>query len=297
MSKISSALSMLFYLNNKDHYVKISELANHLEIGEREVRRYRDDLEMAGFAIENKTGLDGGYRLLHKIKFAMGLSQTETLLLNLSIRNNKDVFKALNSTLAMVSKVKQSMIVGDNDISNETLYTLYHIQNAIETKKMISISYQSPRYGEGKYQVAPYFVKRTRHKYYLYAVHQNTLKSYDVSRIMKIDETSDSYLIDPSTYEKELHETAFGVHRGDRKIAVTIEVRGTMNQYVDTYFDDRIRLVETKGNTSIYAFDTYNMHESLYSILGLASYVKILSPDELRKMYIEELGKMQNNNR
>jgi predicted DNA-binding transcriptional regulator YafY len=297
MSKISNTLSMIFYLNEQTQYVKIKDIADHLEIGEREVRRYRDDLEMAGFSIENKSGRDGGYKLLHKIKFALGLTQTETLLLNLSVRNNKNVFQALNSTLSMVSKIKQDMIVGDNDISDETLYNLFQIQNAIESKRLLLIAYQSPRYGTGTYSIAPYFVRLQRNHYYLFAMHQDKLKSYDVDRILKMEETDVSYEIDNQLYDKEKNEPAFGIYRGDTKHTVVIEVIGRLNQYIESYFNDKIKVVEEKAKSTTYSFETYNLHESLYTILSMASFVKVILPQELKQMYLEELDKMKQRNR
>jgi predicted DNA-binding transcriptional regulator YafY len=296
MSKISNALSMLFYLNNHDGYLKIRDIADHLEIGEREVRRYRDDLEMAGFYIDNLTGRDGGYKLQQKIKFALGLTQTETLLLNLTARSNKNVYEKLNSTLTLVSKMKQDMIIGDNFIEDETLYKLVQIQTAIQSLQVISISYLSVKYGEGTYLVAPYLIKIVRNKYYLFAMHEGILKSYDVGRIIRIEDTEETYIIDPIIFDKEKNETAQGIYRGNIKYEVKIEVFGKMNGYVEGYFGNQIKVVENKENSAIYSFETYNLHESLYTILSLASFVRILSPTEMKKLYLEELGKMQKNN-
>jgi predicted DNA-binding transcriptional regulator YafY len=296
VSKISNALSLLFYLNNHDGYLKIRNIADHLEIGEREVRRYRSDLEAAGFFIDNLTGRDGGYKLQQKIKFALGLTQTETLLLNLSARSNENVYQKLNSTLTLVSKMKQDMIIGDNFIEDETLYELVRIQTATQSLKMISISYLSVRYGEGTYLVAPYLIKILRNKYYLFAMHDGKLKSYDVGRITGIEESGDSYVIDQVVYDKEKNETAQGIYRGNTKYEVKIEVFGKMNGYVEGYFGNQIKIVEDKENSTTYSFETYNLHESLYTILSLASFVRILSPTELKKLYREELGKMQNIN-
>lgn len=43
--------------------MKISELAELLEVKERMVRIYRDDIEMAGIKIDTTKGRDGGYSL------------------------------------------------------------------------------------------------------------------------------------------------------------------------------------------------------------------------------------------
>ena len=81
MSKISNSLLMLFFLNKKLSYTKISELADYLEVSNREVRRYRDDLEMAGFSIESKMGRDGGYRLMNDVVLTMNINHIKHVLL------------------------------------------------------------------------------------------------------------------------------------------------------------------------------------------------------------------------
>lgn len=47
MSKISNVLNMLMYLNTGRKY-SISELAEKLEISERMIRVYKEELESAG---------------------------------------------------------------------------------------------------------------------------------------------------------------------------------------------------------------------------------------------------------
>jgi predicted DNA-binding transcriptional regulator YafY len=296
MSRISNALKMLFFLNNNDEYRKISDIANHLEIGEREVRRYRDDLEMAGFSIDNKTGRYGGYRLFDKIPVSLGLSQTETLMLNMSIRTNKNVFDILNNTLGMVSKLKQNLIIGDNYVDDDTLYKLVLIQKAIEEKRKTVISYNSIRFGEGEYKVEPYMIKHQRNQYYLYALHNGQMKTYNAKYISNIVMSDDHYEIDQAIYDKERNENAQGIYRGEIKHKVTIEVFGKMTAYVEEYLIQPVKVIEEKEHSSIFEMETYNLHELLYSILAMASFVRIIEPEEFKKMYFDELIKMKNRN-
>ncbi|MDD5293536.1 MAG: WYL domain-containing transcriptional regulator [Candidatus Izemoplasmatales bacterium] len=296
MSKISNALKMLFYLNNHDEYRRISDIASHLEIGEREVRRYRDDLEMAGFFIENKTGRYGGYRLFDKIPVSLGLSQTETLMLNMSIRTNKNVFDILNNTIGLVSKLKQDLIIGDNYIDDIILYKLVMIQKAIEDKYKTIISYNSIRYGDGEYKVEPYMIKRQRNQYYLYALHIGKLKTYNVNRITNIILSDEHYEIDQAIYDKERNENAQGIYRGEIKHKVKIEVFGRMTAYLEEYLFQPVNLIEEKKHSSVFEMETYNLHELLYSILAMASFVRIIAPEEFIKMYLDELIKMKNRN-
>ena len=60
MSKLSNCLYMIELLHARGK-MRISELAELLEVKERMVRIYRDDIEMAGIKIETTKGRYGGY--------------------------------------------------------------------------------------------------------------------------------------------------------------------------------------------------------------------------------------------
>lgn len=67
MSKISNVLLMLQYLENGRKY-NIKELADKLEVSERMVRVYKEELEKAGIYIDTLMGPYGGYVLNQSIR-------------------------------------------------------------------------------------------------------------------------------------------------------------------------------------------------------------------------------------
>jgi predicted DNA-binding transcriptional regulator YafY len=62
MSKFSNLLSMIILLKSKGK-IKVRELSEKLEVDERMIRKYREDLEKAGVYIESVSGSNGGYTL------------------------------------------------------------------------------------------------------------------------------------------------------------------------------------------------------------------------------------------
>ena len=99
MSQVARELKMLFYLDDKlkhnKNWVKISELSDLLEITPRQVRRYRDDIEQAGFYIEEKRGPDGGYKLMEPLNNSLMISDNIMLALSISAKNNESLIKSL----------------------------------------------------------------------------------------------------------------------------------------------------------------------------------------------------------
>ena len=67
MSKISNVILMLQYLENGRKY-NIKELSEKLEVSERMIRVYKEELEKAGIYIDTIMGPYGGYVLNQSIR-------------------------------------------------------------------------------------------------------------------------------------------------------------------------------------------------------------------------------------
>ena len=67
MSKLSNLLLMMEYLQSGRKY-SVKELATKLEVSERQIRSYKDDLEQAGIYVDTIMGPYGGYVLNQSIR-------------------------------------------------------------------------------------------------------------------------------------------------------------------------------------------------------------------------------------
>jgi predicted DNA-binding transcriptional regulator YafY len=89
----------------------IKELAEKLEVSERMVRKYKDDLEMAGIYIDSIKGIYGGYVLNEKLsKISIGLSKYDVdLLESIEKRLEKDKeFEMKKELIDLVNKIADS---------------------------------------------------------------------------------------------------------------------------------------------------------------------------------------------
>lgn len=104
MSKISNALTMLELLNNGKKYT-IRELSERLEVNDRTIRSYKDELEMAGIFIDTIRGPYGGYILNQKLLLPnRGFSKYDLQIL-------KSIYKLVNNKLdTRLQKDYQSLI-------------------------------------------------------------------------------------------------------------------------------------------------------------------------------------------
>ena len=90
MSKISNVLTMLQLLQSGRKY-SINELSNKLEVSERMIRVYKEDLEKAGIYIDTIMGPYGGYVLNQSVRMPVRkFKMKDAKLLDRYIANEKD---------------------------------------------------------------------------------------------------------------------------------------------------------------------------------------------------------------
>ena len=292
MSKTSNALLMLFYLNNKNTYTKISELSGYLEISDREVRRYRDDLDMAGFYIESKMGRDGGYRLMNDVVLSMNINHMKHIL---KYYDKSNSFLNLNnqSMIDVINSLKSKQYISNHLLSKEVIDKLLIINIAIKLKYKIEIDYISSKGYQVKQLIEPYLIKNVRDIQYLFAMHDGILKSYRIASILVIKQTDLPYVINHEVYQKEKNENAYGIYRTNTKYLIQFKVKGRMNQFVNDIFKGHTRVIDSKDN--IYEIETYDLNEITYAFLSLGDSLKIISPQAFKDVYLEKIKKMKNN--
>ncbi|WP_404987900.1 helix-turn-helix transcriptional regulator [Clostridium culturomicium] len=90
MGKLNNALSMLAILRSRTRVTR-KELAEILEVSEREITRYKDDLEVAGVTINSVRGKYGYYEIANKdFLLNLDLSQSELTTLDIATNYFKD---------------------------------------------------------------------------------------------------------------------------------------------------------------------------------------------------------------
>lgn len=184
MSKISQELKVLLYLNQRytrTKWITIKEIADYLEVSDRQARRYLEDLNMiSDIDIETKLGRDGGYRLRTPLDKGFAMPENIVLAMSIAMKRNERIESVLSE---LPNYVITDSIVGDNKIENDVLDNLELIIKAIQNQKQVAFHYQEIPH---IYLVDPYKVVLTNHTYYLYARHDDITKKFDISYIHDI---------------------------------------------------------------------------------------------------------------
>ena len=152
MSKISNVLLLLQYLENGRKY-SIKELSDKLEVSERMIRLYKDELEKAGIYIDTIMGPYGGYVLNQSVRMPVRkFKLKDAKLLDEYITSEKD--KKKREELIILQDKIRGVYSGSKQEENELnlkeengkKYNL--LTKAIREKRKVKILYYS--YGNGE---------------------------------------------------------------------------------------------------------------------------------------------------
>lgn len=151
MSKVANTITMLELLSSGRKY-SIQELAERLEVTERMVRVYKDDLEMAGIYINSIKGQYGGYVLdTTRVLPSRGFSKYDVDLLKnaYNLLKDNDQFGLNKELLDLTDKVNgiykatkkksnNELLANDNDKNKFNT-----LNKAIKEKRKVSINFLS----------------------------------------------------------------------------------------------------------------------------------------------------------
>lgn len=144
MGKVNNALKMLAILRSR-YKVTRKELAEELEVGIREISRYKDDLESAGVYITNIKGKYGGYVLENKdYLLNLELSKEEENSLEYVLEYTKDknflYYKELKSAINKIKAVSPKGNTIINKIQTNHKGAKAKIEYEVERKKWLTIN-------------------------------------------------------------------------------------------------------------------------------------------------------------
>ena len=259
MSKISQELKVLLYLNQRfvrTTWVSVKEIADYLEVSERQARRYLEDLNMiTDITIKTKLGRNGGYRLERPLDKGFAMPENIVLAMSIAMKRNQRIEEVLSTLPNYV--ITDTIIGSDNYINNEVMDNLELLIKAIQNEKEIILTYKG---GDKPYYCQPYKIYFTNKTYYLLCVNKNDeYRKLDVSFMTDI---------------KEL-----GSFRPDKKIINLIE-KETKNFGIKSGEETVLR-VKCKDLETLYTFDKYFEGRGTKDIVELTYVVVGNSENEL----------------
>lgn len=159
MSRVSNAIILLELLSSGRKY-SIKELSDILEVSQRMVRSYKEDLEKAGIYIDTIMGPYGGYVLNRSIRLPKRkFKYSDVKILDTYINIEKDALKK-EKLILLQDKIKGVYIDSKEEkkelnLKEETLKKYNVLTKAIKEKRKVKLLYYSYNVGEIERIVEP----------------------------------------------------------------------------------------------------------------------------------------------
>lgn len=152
MSKVSNVLAMIELLNTGRKY-SIKELSQELEVSERMIRVYKEELDKCGIYVDTIKGPYGGYVLNQSVRMPLRkFNKKDFELLNKYIELESDM--DLKNKLVILQDKIRGVYIGSKqeenelNLKDETLKKYNILTRAIKEKRKVKIKYYS--YGKGE---------------------------------------------------------------------------------------------------------------------------------------------------
>lgn len=285
MSKLSQELKTLFYLNDhysSSSYVSVRRIAEHLDVSQRQARRYLEDLSNnLDLVIETCLGRDGGYRLAKPLDHCFTLPQNLALALSIAMKRNEHVESVLST---LPNYVITDFVEGDNYIDNKTFDNIEILTTAIRDRRNVTFHYRDDE--ERLHFVDPYKVVYTNKTYYLYAVNDDQLKHYDCS-LMKDIKVLGGYKPEKKFEQEALDSLGrYGVRSGSKATLRVKCVDENALRLFDKYF-------ERKGvmdvNNLTYEVTGNDEHELFYPLFRISTKKYVFLDETFKEHYLTYL--------
>ncbi len=199
MSKISNVLTMIELLNTGRKY-SIKELSQELEVSERMVRVYKEELDKCGIYVDTIKGPYGGYVLNQSIRMPLRKFNKKDLeLLNKYIELESDN-KLRNELMIFQDKVRGVYIGSKQEevelnLKDETLKKYNILTRAIKEKRKVRIKYYSYGKGENIRVIDPANMFLFQDGWYCaaYCELRNDIRHFELKRIIDYELLDEKY--------------------------------------------------------------------------------------------------------
>ncbi len=199
MSKVSNVITMLELLSTGRKY-SISELANILEVSERMIRVYKEDLEKAGIYIDTIMGPYGGYVLNQIVRLPIRkFKMKDAKLLDKYIKLETDQ-EEKDKLILLQDKIKGVYIGSKQDnkelnLKDETNKKYNLLTRAIKEKRKVKILYYSYGKGENERVIDPAEMFLFQDGWYCaaYCERKKDIRHFELKRIIEYELLDEFY--------------------------------------------------------------------------------------------------------
>ncbi|MCW6068523.1 WYL domain-containing transcriptional regulator [Clostridium sporogenes] len=311
MSKVGNVFKMLILLKSRGK-MKINDIARELEVSERQVRRYKNDLEQAGIYIKYTSGKYGGYEYDEKdYLLELNLTEEENSVLFMALEQLKyDNFIGYKDFELIVDKINFLKETENNKSVADVKYFVKNIKvncnyerekkiwidinAAIITRNKIKIKYNSLNTGEKERIVRPYAVFQYKGSMYFvgYCELRQKIREFKISRIMSYEILSEKFERTYNFNFKEYMQDCFGIFK-DEEIELKLKIKYPMSQIVkEKIWSDNQEIIDIEDKSIIFKAKLRGITEIKSWILSMGQSVEVIAPSSLKRNVENEIEEM-----
>ncbi|ENJ9653570.1 WYL domain-containing protein [Clostridium botulinum] len=311
MSKVGNVFKMLILLKSRGK-MKINDIARELEVSERQVRRYKNDLEQAGIYIKYTSGKYGGYEYDEKdYLLELNLTEEENSVLLMALEQLKyDNFIGYKDFELIVDKINFLKETENNKSVADVKYFVKNIKvncnyerekkiwidinAAIITRNKIKIKYNSLNTGEKERIVRPYAVFQYKGSMYFvgYCELRQKIREFKISRIMSYEILSEKFERTYNFNFKEYMQDCFGIFK-DEEIELKLKIKYPMSQIVkEKIWSDNQEIIDIEDKSIIFKAKLRGITEIKSWILSMGQSVEVIAPSSLKRNVENEIEEM-----
>lgn len=311
MEGLGNMLKMIFILRTKKK-VKIKELAKELNVGERQVRRYKNEIDKY-FNIESITGSDGGYSLIDEyFPFKDVLTENEInklkfIINSLSYKDSSELMEIVDKLNLKIFKNEKNYLSTEEIIHyskpkvkvTETTKVYNDISLAIQNNNEIIIEYGANNGKDSRRKVQPHKLLLFKGEYYLVAtcLLRNEIRYFKLARIKEYIITGFKFeqKQDIDEFLKEQEENNMGIYNG-KTINLELEIKPPMaNTIKERIWVDNQEIIEHDDGKINFRAKIKEGPEVISWILSMSDCVKVLAPNSLRMEIKEKIENILKN--
>ena len=194
MSKISNVLLLLQYLENGRKY-SLKELSEKLEVSERMVRVYKEELEKAGIYIDTIKGPYGGYVLNQSVRIPTRKFKKDDYLFLKNLKVGEEDQERLDIIADKVHGVYFESKDEKVELNEEVKGTYNLLTKAIKEHKKVKINYYSYVHGNQDRVIHPFemFYYNTGWGCAAYCELKKDLRHFELKRINSLELLDEKY--------------------------------------------------------------------------------------------------------
>ncbi len=307
MGKTSASIKLIQLLSARGDYVSTIEISEVLNTNKRNIREYIKEIEEAGYIVESKRGLTGGYKLvsssnLPSIKLSFEeidiIKDANNYLLNSEYDKKMEfdsiVGKILSTILHkdefdMISFIDRFPLSMDK---TELINRYIAINNAISDQYKIELEYRNNKNELSKYTINPYKLFTYNGNWFLLGYNEDIMKFgyYKLNRIENYYKTR-YHFIKINDFDERDYLDEFGMTRNGEFIHVEFILTNLNVAIKERIYGKNQVIDEIDDNTIKLSCDMQNKDMIKSFVMSFGSKIKILEPLWLKEEIKEELIK------